>query len=161
MDLQCCSQLLCPFFNGDNDARKFFFVFENIFEKSSSDEEKATRVVGYLTQKAFEFYYETFVREGIRRPESSVYSTVKAALLAKFGFPSRSQYSVIKEAATLKFCEGDIDVFVSKAEKLYREAGFNDCTMRGFILDAFSTHTDLKQFLLLRGADSFDDIRKA
>ncbi len=39
-------------FNGDTDARKFFYVDENIVEKEATPVEKAERVVQHLTEKA-------------------------------------------------------------------------------------------------------------
>ncbi len=42
-------------FNGDTDARKFFYTFENIVQKDASAVEKAERVVQQLTEKAFDF----------------------------------------------------------------------------------------------------------
>ncbi len=40
-------------FNGDTDARKFFYVYENVVQKDASPVEKAERVVQHLTEKAF------------------------------------------------------------------------------------------------------------
>ncbi len=39
-------------FNGDTDARKFFYVYENIVQKEATPMEKAERVVQHLTEKA-------------------------------------------------------------------------------------------------------------
>ncbi len=61
-------------FNGDTDARKFFYVYENVVQKDASPVEKAERVVQHLTEKAFDFYYDKFVRDDSPTPESKDYA---------------------------------------------------------------------------------------
>ncbi len=50
-------------------------------------------------------------------PESKDYAAVKSSIIAEFA-PRRSQESIMREAVTLKYAGGDVDVFVHKAEKL-------------------------------------------
>ena len=50
-------------FSGKGDARKLFYVFENVIMKGASDEDKAEKVVAYLQGEAFDFYFERFTNE--------------------------------------------------------------------------------------------------
>ncbi len=64
----------------------------------------------------------------------------------------------MREAVTFKYAGGDVDVFVHKAEKLYREAKFNESAMRCLLRDAISNCLSLFQFVLLRNAVTFTEI---
>ncbi len=87
------------------------------------------------------------VRDDSPTPESKDYAAVKASIIAEFP-PRRSQESIMREVVTLKYAGGDVDVFVHKAEKLYREAKFNESAMRGLLRDAISNCPSLFQFVL-------------
>ena len=48
----------------DADVSKFFFVYENVVIRRKSDEDKAGKLICYLQGDAFEFYYDTYSRNG-------------------------------------------------------------------------------------------------
>ncbi len=43
-------------FEGKEDAKKFFYVYENVLMKGKTDEEKAYMLVAHLNAEAFEYY---------------------------------------------------------------------------------------------------------
>ena len=47
-------------FNGQGDAHKFFFSYENVIMKNKSNKEKADNLVTYQTGKASDFYFDNF-----------------------------------------------------------------------------------------------------
>ena len=67
------------------DVDKFFFVFENVFNKDKTSSERADMILRHLEGPAFEFYYETFSEDGTLLPRAEDYIAVKQAILRKFG----------------------------------------------------------------------------
>ncbi len=122
--------------------------------------EKAERVVQHLTEKAFDFYFDTFVRRDSPTLNPRTTAAVKSSIIAEF-VPRSSQESIMREAVTLKYSGGDGDVFVHKAEKFYLEAKFNESAMRGLLRDAISNSSSLFQFVLLRNAVNITEIKEA
>ena len=47
-------------FKGGEDARKFFYLFDNILTKSLPDRERVEKIVTYLSDTAFGFYFDRF-----------------------------------------------------------------------------------------------------
>lgn len=53
------------------DIKKFFFLFENVFMRGKSDDEKATVLLSNFDGRAFDFFYEKFPEEdGIKAAAS-------------------------------------------------------------------------------------------
>ncbi len=50
-------------FDGEKDAKRFFYVYENVLMKGRKDEEKADRLVAHLNTEAFEYYFDHFTDE--------------------------------------------------------------------------------------------------
>ncbi len=47
-------------FKGSKDARKFFYLYENVVTKSLPDSERAEKIVACLSDVAFDFYFDRF-----------------------------------------------------------------------------------------------------
>ncbi len=47
-------------FKGTRDARKFFYLYENVVTKSLTGIEKAEKIVAYPTRADFGFYFHRF-----------------------------------------------------------------------------------------------------
>ena len=60
-------------FNGKEDAKKFFYAYENVVMKTKAEEEKADSLVAYLDGEAFEYYFDNFTEDNAltRRPYHS------------------------------------------------------------------------------------------
>ena len=60
-------------FNGKEDAKKFFYVYENVIMKNKIEEERADSLVACLDVKAFEYYFDNFTEDNalMRRPDHS------------------------------------------------------------------------------------------
>ena len=66
------------------DFHKFFFVFENVATSGKSDEERAFELLRYLEGDAFDFFYQSFVKNGDISADGSDYQKVKKALVERF-----------------------------------------------------------------------------
>ena len=86
-------------FDGKEDARKLFFLLENVILKEESDSDKAFKLVMYLTGAVFDLYFDTFTFE--RRPtnEAKDYEKLKEAMIDQFS-PKKQQAVIIKERLT-------------------------------------------------------------
>ena len=47
-------------FNGKEDAKNFFYVYENVVMKNKIEEEEADSLIAYLDGEAFEYYFGNF-----------------------------------------------------------------------------------------------------
>ena len=62
-------------FNGNEDVRKFFCVYENVVIKGLPDKEKAEKIVAYLAGAAFDFNSDRFTTDN--GPKDEAVATVK------------------------------------------------------------------------------------
>ncbi len=47
-------------FDVKEDAKKFFYVYENVVMKEKTEEEKADKMVAFLKADAFDYYFAYF-----------------------------------------------------------------------------------------------------
>ena len=87
-------------FNGNQDAKKFFCVHENIVMENKTEEEKVDSLVGYLDGEAFEYYFENFKEDNAPNEEARSFQKVKSPLLEKFS-TKKTEAEVMKEALNL------------------------------------------------------------
>ena len=50
-------------FKGEEDARKLFYIYENVIVKGLPDTKKAEKIVTYLGREAFDFYFDRFTMD--------------------------------------------------------------------------------------------------
>ena len=118
--------------NGKEDAKKFFYVFENVGMKNKTEEQKADSLVAYLDGETFECYFNNFTEDNPPNEEARSFQKVKAALLEKFS-TKKTETEVMKEAANLVYKGTNVKEFFVNANKLYKEAEFNDQAKFGLI----------------------------
>ena len=87
-------------FNGNEDACKFFYLYENLVTKGLPNEGKAEKIVAYLAGTAFYFDFDRFTMDKSPTYEAKDYGRVKGVMLEK---PSvrNTQSKIIKEATSL------------------------------------------------------------
>ena len=146
-------------FKGDEDARKFFYIYENVIVKGLPDTTKAEKIVAYLGGDAFDFYFDRFTMDNGPTAEAKSYQTVKDAMLKKFS-TQKSEAEVMRDAISLMYDGGDIQVFLTKAEKIYNQAKFNAQAKYGLLREALKGDSNLLQFVLFRGAKNYDEVKK-
>ena len=66
------------------DVHKFFFVIKNVATSGKSDEERASELRRYLEGDAFDFFYQTFVKNRDISEDGSDYQKVKKASVKRF-----------------------------------------------------------------------------
>ncbi len=88
--------------DGKEDAKKFFYVYENVLMKGKTDEEKADRLLAHLNAEAFEYYFDHFTDENAPTEEAKPFWKVKAALLKKFS-AKKTESETMKEAVNLTY----------------------------------------------------------
>ena len=71
-------------FNGNEDARKFFYLYENVVTKGLPDSERAEKIVAYLSEAAFDFYFDCFTLDNAPTEEAKDYGLVKKLMIEKF-----------------------------------------------------------------------------
>ncbi len=146
-------------FKGDEDARKFFYLYEDVATKGIPDTAKAEKIVAYLGGEVFDFYFERFTIENGPILEAKNYQLVKKEMLKKFS-TQKSEAEVMLDTISLTYDGGDIPTFLVKAEKAYNRAKFNEQAKYGLLIEALKSDQLLLQFVLLRGAKSYDEVKK-
>lgn len=76
------SQLMV--FKVGEDARKFFYPYENVVTKGLTEEDQTEIIVVYLDGEAFDFYFERFTMYNWPTPEAKNYQVAKDVMLKKF-----------------------------------------------------------------------------
>ena len=71
-------------FKGDEEARKFFFLYKNVVTKSLPDNEMAEKIVAYLSGAAFDFYFDRLSLDNATAEEAKQYGLVMKVMLEKF-----------------------------------------------------------------------------
>ena len=146
-------------FNGKEDAKKFFYLYENVVMKNKTEEKKADSLVAYLDGEAFEYYFDNFTEDNPPNEEARSFQKRKTALLEKFS-TKKTEAEVMKEAVNLEYKGGNVKEFFVKASKLYKEAKFNDQAKFGLIREAIKSDQGMLQFVFLRKADTYEKVRE-
>ena len=89
-------------FSGKEDAKNFFYVFENVVMKNKTEEEKADRLVAYLDGEAIEYYFDNFKEDNALNEEARPYQKVKIALLEKIS-NEKAEAERMKDAVNLVY----------------------------------------------------------
>ena len=146
-------------FNGKEDAKKFFYVCENVVMKTKTEEEKADSLVVYLDGEAFEYYFDNFTEDNAPNVEARSFQKVKTALMEKFSTTKR-EAEVMKEAVNLVYKGRNVKEFFVKASKLHMEAKFNDRAKFGLIREAIKSDQGMLNFVFLRMTDTYETVRE-
>ena len=146
-------------FSGKEDAKKFFYVYENVDMKTKTEAEKADSLVAYLDGEASEYYFDKFREGNAPNEEARSFQKVKEALLVKFS-TKLTEAGVMKEAVNLVYKGGNVKEFFVKASKLYKEAKFNEQAKFGLIREAIKSDQGMLQFVFLRKADTYEKVRE-
>ncbi len=104
-------------FNVCEDARKFFYLYENVVNKSLPDSEIAETIVAYLSGAAFDFYFDCFTLDNAPTEKAKDYGLVKKVMLEKFSI-QKTKSEIMREALTFRYDGGDITSFLLRAEKV-------------------------------------------
>ena len=139
------------------DVHKFIFVFENVAASGKSDEERASELLRYLEGDAFDFFYQAFVKNRDISADALEYQKVKKALVERFG-PVGSPEDVIRYAMAARLSFGDLSGSLRNSERLYEKAGFNDEAKFGLLRNVVMEHLELAQFVIYRGAKTYNDL---
>ena len=99
-------------FNGSEDARKFFYLYENVVTKGLPDKEKAEKIVAYLAGTAFDSYFYRFAMESGPINEAKDYGKVKGIILEKFSV-RKTESEFMKEDVPLEYEGSDIQTFLA------------------------------------------------
>ena len=87
-------------FKGTEDARKFFYLYENVVKKSLPDIEKAEKIVAYLTGAAGNFCFDRFTLDNGPIDEAKDYEVVKKVMLEKFSI-QKAESEIMRNALSL------------------------------------------------------------
>ena len=146
-------------FNGNDDARKFFYFYENVVKKGLPDK-KTWKIVAYLAGRAFDFYFDRFTMDNGPTDEAKDCGKVKRVMLEKYSV-RKTESEIMKGAKSLEYDGGDIQTSLTRADKLYSQAKFNDQAKFGLLRDSLKSDQMLLQFVLFRGAKNYDEIKQA
>ncbi len=103
-------------FKGSADARNFFYLYEKVVIKSLPGSERAGKIVAYLSDAAFDFYFDRFTLDNAPTEEAKDYGLVKKVMLKKF-WTQKTESEIMRKALTLQHGGGDIPTFLSRADK--------------------------------------------
>ena len=111
--------------------------------------------MAYIAETAFEFCFDRFTMD-----EAKDYGKVKGELLEKFS-GRKIESETMKESISLEYGGGDIQTFLTRADKLYSLAKFKEQANFGLLRDSLKSEQILLQFVLFRGAKSYKQIKQA
>ena len=101
------------------------YPYENVVTKGVLDNEKAEKIVASLAGTVFDFHFDRFTMDNGSKDEATDYGKVKAVMLEKLSV-RKKESEIMKEATYLKYDGGDIQNFLTRANKLYSQVKFND-----------------------------------
>ena len=142
-----------------SDVKKFFFFFENVAMRGKSDEEKALELLAHLEGEAFDFYYETFAKDGALTEEAMNYALVKKAFFDRFGVKTEPSDD-IRSAINAVLDPEDLLGSLKTMDHLFEKASFNGEAKFGLLRNALSRFPELAQFAIYHGATYFSDLKK-
>ena len=87
-------------FKGTEDARNFFYRYENVVTKSLPEIEKAEKIVAYLTGAAFNFYFDRFTLDNGPIDEAKDYAVGKKVMLEKLSI-QKAESEIMRDALSL------------------------------------------------------------
>ncbi len=123
-------------FKGSEDAGKFLYLYENGVNKILPDCERAEKIVAYLRESAFGFYFDRFTLSNAPTEEAKGYGLVKKVMLEKFS-TQKTKSEIMREALTLRYDGGDILTFLSRADKAFMGYAENIKMMDGTAAQTF------------------------
>ena len=147
-------------FKGSEDARKFFYLYENVVTKTLPDSERAEKIAAYLSEAALYFYFYRLALDKAPTEEAKDYSLVKKVMLEKFS-TQKTQSKIMREALTLRYDIGDIPKFLPRADKVYNQAKVGENVKFKLLRDVLKSDQMLFQFMLFRGSKNYKGIKKA
>ncbi len=71
-------------FKGTEDARKFFYLYENVLTKGHPESERTEQIVLYISGTSFYFYFDGFTIDNAPTQEAKDYGIVEKVMLEKF-----------------------------------------------------------------------------
>ena len=89
-------------FKGSEDARKFFYLYGSVVNKSLPGSKRAEKIVTYLSDAAFDFYFYHFTLDNAPTEEAKDYGLVKRVMLEKFS-TQKTESEIMREALTLQY----------------------------------------------------------
>ncbi len=107
-------------FKGSEDAQKFFYLYENVVTKSLPDSERAEKIVAYLHDESFDFYFDRFPLDNAPTEGTKDYVLVKKVMLDILS-TQQTDSEIMREALTSRYDGGDIPSFLSRAGKAYNQ----------------------------------------
>ncbi len=146
-------------FKGEEDARKFFYLYENVVTKGLMDNAKAGKIVDCQSREAFDFYFERFKWDNGPTTEAKNYHVVKDVMLKKVS-TQKSDAEIMKDAIFLTYDGGDIQAFLTRVEIAYNQAEFNEHAKFGMLREALKTDQLLLQFVLFRGTKDYEEVKQ-
>ncbi len=144
---------------GTEEARKFFYLYENVVTKSLPDIEKAEKIVAYLTGAAFDFYFDRFTLDIAPTEEGKDYEVVKKVMLEKLSI-QKTESEIMRDALSLRYDGGDIPNFLSRTDKVYSQAEVGNNMNFELLRDSLKPETMFFQFVLFRRSKTYEDVRK-
>ena len=86
-----------------------------------SDSERAEKIVAYLIDAAFDFFFDRFTLDNAPNEEAKGYNLVKKVMLENFSI-QKTESEIMREALNLQYDRGDIPSFLSRPDKVYNQA---------------------------------------
>ncbi len=128
--------------------------------KSLPDSERAEKIVAYLSDAAFDFYFDRFTMDNAPTEEAKDYGLVNKVLLERLS-TQKTESEIMRDPLTLRYDKGDILTFISRADKVYDQAKVGENVKFELLRDALESDQIFFQFLLFRRSKNYECIKKA
>ena len=116
--------------------------------------------MAYLSDAAFDFYFNRLTLDSAPTEESKDYGLVKKVMLEKFS-TQKTESEIMREALTIRYDGGDTPTFLSRADKVYNQAEVGENVKFELLRDALKSDQMFYQFLLFKGSRNYEGIKKA
>ncbi len=147
-------------FMGNEDARKFFYLYENVVTKNMQDSERAEKIVAYLGDAAFDIYFDRFKPDNNPTEEAKGYGLVKKVMLEKFS-TQNTESEIMRDALTLRNDRVDFPTFLSRADKVYTQAKVGENVKFELLRGSLKSDQMFFQFLLFRGSKKYEVVKNS
>lgn len=127
--------------------------------RGKSDEDKAAELLCYLQREAFDFYYSTYSKEGALSEAANDFSQVKKSIIDKFAQTEEPE-EYIRRAISVRLDDQDLLCWMTKMDRCFEKAGFNNEAKFGLLRKAVMGHGALAQFAVYRGSTTYHELKK-
>ena len=115
--------------------------------------------MAYLSDAAFDFYFDRFTLDNTPTEEAKDYGLVQKVMLEKFS-NQKNESEIMREALILQYGGRDIPTFFSRSDEVYNQAKVGENVKSGLLRDALKFDKMFFQIVLFKRSKNYESIKK-